>query len=298
MDKFVTESGLASEELKFDFYEPQKEGQVVRLADIKMCYALYKKWSINGPFELSGYSLTQSYRDIEGGLDEFIMPILVNKSYAEIEDWKKSALKAAAAELQKQELPSEVTRKGAGKPVKEKREAEAFLRFTQQAYSAVKPKTKRERHELKIIAVLAIIWIVVMIYLVPGRPKLVEHAQSVSWLPGVTDISYFRAPDLVIFEGKTSLENAMTLSPGTLKPGDDGVIARYIMFKPESSDVDANKLASDSDEFERWQGQFQAKVSKPYAVSFPDGSRLLYDSMNNTLYGYLQGETLKQWPHG
>ena len=303
LNRYINDAGLNKDSLKFDFYEPEKDSNYIAPKNTDICYVLYKKWSIHGPYEISGYSFSQSFQDAKGGLDEFVMPILLNSTYDEIEAWKKSALKAAASALttppfaltnkkDKTKTKTKARRSGIDR---EKQEAAALLSFAQRAYQAVKPKSLRERTELKIIGVFAIVWIISMFFIIPSRPKLVDNAASVNWLPGVTDVSYYYTTELLIFEGHTTLKQALEIGPVKLKPVATSSIARYTMFKPETNKANPEALEKDPKAFERWQQQFQVRADKCYIAKLPDGSRLLYDSKNQTLYGYIQGNTLKNW---
>lgn len=292
--QFIQDAKLEPERIKFDFFEGTIEELPETAQPEHICYALYKKWSQGGPFQLSGYAYTKTFPDVTGGYDQFVMPVLINKTHAESEAWKDAAIQArlgsgrAYREAKKalEKLPEQE---------REKREAEFLVDFAQNAYRTIKPKTARETRAVQAAIAIAIIWAILMFLFVPIRPSAGENLRSVSWLPRATDVSYFRSQEMVIFECRIPWQQAQTLVPAEMRPARDTEFTRYTLYRPGPNASPEQSLAMTPEEFEQWNSRHTVTVRQGYLAELDDGSRFLYDSVSGTLYGLAYGDTRKNF---
>ncbi len=288
--KFVDDAKLDRERIKFDYFEGDRTNLPESAQPNDICFALYKKWSKEGPFELSGYSYTKTFEDVAAGYDHFVMPLLIDKSHEETEAWKDAAMRArlgtgkayreakkALARLPEQE--------------REKREAEFLTDFAQNAYKVFKPKTRREVVAVQGALILGLIWVAVMIFLVPESPNLAENVGEVSWLPGASNISYFRSPEMLVFECQVPWNRAQAYVPTEFEPVRNSEFMRYLVYLPNANPEPMQGLEMSGEDFEKWNAHFKAVVPEGYQARFEDGSILLYDTAKGILYGQVQGTT-------
>lgn len=285
---YIADAGLEADRIKFDYFDAPRSGLPTTAQPDHICFARYKKWSRNGPFELSGYAYTQSFQDDAAGYDEFVMPILIDKSHEETVAWKEAAIQArlgmgrayrqAVKALER--LPAQE---------REKKEAEFLVDFAQQTYQAFKPKTRREVTALRLGLVLAVASVLVWLFLVPEQPQIIENAPSVKWLPEGRNVSAYRTPEVVVFEADMPLDAAQALFPGEWHLEMNTHIMRYQIFSPEWNNTD--QLEMDDSEFEAWQNRFKASVPRGMVARLSDGSELLFDLDAERLYGNIRGES-------
>lgn len=288
--QFVEDAKLERERIKLDFFECDTFDLPETAQPNHICFALYKKWARDGAFELSGYSYTRSFEDTATGYDKFVMPILVDKSHEEMEAWKDAAMRARlgsgktfrAAKRALAKLPAQE---------REKREAEFLTDFAQNAYKVFKPKTQREAVAIKSAIALGLIWVAVMFLFIPEEPSLAENAGSVPWLPDASNISYFRSPEVIVFECQVPWQRAQIYIPAEYKPVRDTEFMRYNLYMPNANPEPMQGLEMSSEEFEEWNAFFKAQIKDGYEATFSDGSRLVYDTTNGMLYGFLIGDT-------
>lgn len=289
---YIEDAELDTERLKFDFFDASTEGLPLSAQPNDIVYAFYKKWTRTGPFELSGYSYTQSVERDAVGYDEFCVPVLIDKSFAEGEAWKEAAIRARLgtgreyrqAKKALESLPSQE---------REKREAEWMLEAAKQTYAAIKPKTKREASLVKLFTLLIPIAVLAWLFFIPEPPNVAENVESVPWLPDMSDVSYFRATDLIVFEGTTTQEGAEKIAGTTLKPTVSSKVNRYLMFMPTTIAVDGEAMSAE--DVENWQNKFSLEVRNGRYVKLPDGSEFAYDVKTGRLYGSVRGETRERF---
>lgn len=292
--KYIEDAKLEGARIKSDYFQADRQNLPETAQPDHICYALYKKWSRDGAFELSGYSYTKSFEDTGAGYDQFVTPLLIDKTHEETQAWKDAAIRArlgsgkayrdakkALARLSEQE--------------REKREAEFFTDFAQNTYKVFKPKTQREVLAMRGAITLALIWIAVTFLLVPEEPSLVENANSVSWLPGASNVSYFRSPSMIAFECSVPWQRAQSYANAQFQPVQDLEVMSYRVYIPNANPEPMQGLKMNDSEAEEWNTYFKRTVKDGYRATFEDGSYLVYDSNSGQLYGFVQGETRKQF---
>lgn len=288
--QFIEDAGLEEERIKFDYFDAPTRGLPESAQPKDICYALYKKWAMDGPFELSGYSYTKSFHDQSGGYDHFVMPVLINKNHEEAEAWKDAAIKARLgtgkayreAKRALELLPQQE---------REKREAEFLVDFAQNTYQAIKPKTRREVHAIQICFVIAVIWISAMFFFIPDDPEAGENLQSVPWLPEASNVSFFKSPDFIVFEATIPWPEAQKIVPANFEPTQSGEIVRYNMYMPNAQTSKAETLEMGAAEFEKWQNQRKATTNDGFKAEAPDGSVYIYDTKSERLYADVRGSS-------
>ncbi|WOO40120.1 hypothetical protein [Rubellicoccus peritrichatus] len=288
--QFIADANLDEERIKFDYFDAPTRGLPESAQPRDICYALYKKWAMNGPFELSGYSYTKSFHDQAVGYDNFVMPVLINKNYEEAEAWKDAAIKARLgtgkayreAKRALEKLPQQE---------REKKEAEFLVDFAQNTYSAIKPKTRREVHAVQICFAIAVIWIAMMLFFIPEDPESGENVDSVPWLPKASNVSFFRAPEFAVFEANVPWSEAQKIVPASFQPIQNGEIVRYNIYLPNADTSKAETLEMSPAEFEKWQNSRKATVVEGFKAEAQDGSIFLYDSKAERLYADVKSDS-------
>ena len=110
-------------------------------------------------------------------------------------------------------------------------------------------------------------------------------------MPHASNISYFRAPGLLVFEADIPWHEVEAIVPASFVPVTNGEINRYNLYLPSSKTSRAETLEMTSEQFEAWLGKRKATIAEGFIAEGEDGSVFLYDSKAERLYGDVKGES-------